>query len=244
MEVAAAAAGFISLGIQVAGGVVTYLDAVKARQQDLEAATERARQLHVQLQTIESATRAPDAQHQEMTNNVRVCATECKKRLKLLEDFLVEISGCRSSAASSSGSLRLKESVEWIKQNGTYPFKRRNIETLEKRLEGANEALQVALMTLNVCLSSTVHDNVSAVLAGSKSLETKVLDMYTKADMGFRRTELVLRDQSQQLEQSLPVIEQKLTNVRGTVDAIHSAQVMFSTQLVSVEDMLDKALQQ
>ena len=75
-----------------------------------------------------------------------------------------------------------------------------------------------------------------------KSFESDLSKIHDQADAGFRYTQLALQNQSQQLEQSLPSIEQSITKMGSSIDAISSAQLSLSTQLDSVEEVINKAL--
>lgn len=153
MEVAAAAVAFVSFGIEIARGTIAYLDAIDDRDGALHAVAQRARRLRTQFETINFAIRDQDVEHQLPGDNVRACIADCENHLRPLEEFLIEISDAPPTLTTGLGSRtsRTKEIIDRIKKKGLYPFKRSKILTLEKRLEGANLALDIALTTLNLC---------------------------------------------------------------------------------------------
>ncbi|KAJ9141639.1 hypothetical protein NKR23_g7786 [Pleurostoma richardsiae] len=152
LSVTTAVTGFVSLGIQVVGGLVTYLDAIKDREDDLRAANDRVQQLHRQIKTVNTVTEQIGVQHLGASDDVKHCIVSCEKQLKELEDFLVEIGGGQQVTQTTPvpRSSRLKDAIEQIKKKGSYPFRRSKIKMLRTRLDNTVDALQTALITLDL----------------------------------------------------------------------------------------------
>lgn len=52
LGVAASASGIVSLGLQVAGGITSYIDAVKARKEDVAAASTSVRYMQSSIDVL------------------------------------------------------------------------------------------------------------------------------------------------------------------------------------------------
>ncbi|KAJ3571170.1 hypothetical protein NPX13_g5471 [Xylaria arbuscula] len=148
LSVAGLVTGAISLCLQLTGGLIDYLDAVKGRTEDLSSAKRKAtqtsslllaiRDLYPQLKTSWPASATLVDKH------VKSCETE----LSALHAYLSEL----SQHPSSGSGLRFKfhEKQKML----TYPFNRSHITRLEERLASVNSTLQVA----ELCEFSSYED--------------------------------------------------------------------------------------
>lgn len=81
------------------------------------------------------------------------------------------------------------------------------------------------------------------MLSSSRTLETQVSDVDVRPDTAFERTEVVLQNQSQQIDRTLSSIEREVTGVKDNVDAIQATQIILASQLGGVGDVFEAALQ-
>lgn len=140
----ASAGGIVSLGLQVYEGVASYVEGVKDRKPELSAISKQANilqdivnALHVaapRIDDILTVNRPP------LLASLKTVETELSA-LKLFLGSLQDVPNQSSSIAS-----RLKEQ----KRKLSYPFHRPTLEKLQKRLESANNALQLSLQLVNL----------------------------------------------------------------------------------------------
>ncbi|KAF6800965.1 hypothetical protein CSOJ01_12099 [Colletotrichum sojae] len=98
---AASVAGLVSLGLQIAGGIVKYVDASKGRREELELVRRQNEALIAALRAFEGTITAPNGHSAEVeaaaTANMQLFAAELHS-IKTLHDELVDHDG-RSLAA-------------------------------------------------------------------------------------------------------------------------------------------------
>ncbi|TRX95690.1 hypothetical protein FHL15_003244 [Xylaria flabelliformis] len=153
--------GVISLGLQVAGGLSDYLDAVRGRTEELNSAKQQAAEMKDLLLTIKDLFPQVEKNWPAPAALVERHVKSCNMELSALHVLLSEIS--QPSPSSSSIRSRLAETTKKL----VYPFDRSHICRLEERLAKVNNALQTALQVteLNISITSAnqirqVHDLV------------------------------------------------------------------------------------
>ncbi|KAI0415246.1 hypothetical protein F5X98DRAFT_377021 [Xylaria grammica] len=161
LSIAGLVTGVISLGLQVAGGLSDYLDAVKGRVEELNSAKQEATNMKDLILTIQDllpqVKGSWPASATMIERHVKSCNTELSALYALLSDL--------SQSSPSGSGIRLKLADQ--KKRLTYPFNRSHISRLEDRLAKVNNALQTTLQVtgLNVSITSAnqirqVHDVV------------------------------------------------------------------------------------
>ncbi|KAI1427396.1 hypothetical protein F5Y12DRAFT_712201 [Xylaria sp. FL1777] len=150
LSIAGLVTGVISLGLQVAGGLTNYLDAVKGRSEDLRSAKQGATEMKDLLLTIQDLLPQVESNWPESAITVKRHVNSCHVELGALHAFLSEL-----SQQSPSGS-DLRSRFENAKKKLSYPFERSQISRLEDRLAKVNSTLQTALQVtgLNVAITS------------------------------------------------------------------------------------------
>jgi len=147
LSVAGLAAGLVSLGLQVCGGVITYLDALDCREQDLVSLRQYHSSVHQTLQVVEASLGQLQQAHQGAADAARSCLDACHTELKGLETLLAELTSGTQPAGSG---LRRRDKFKQEGKKLLYPFSRPKLEQLEARLQNANKALQLALQALGL----------------------------------------------------------------------------------------------
>ncbi|EMR71891.1 putative ankyrin repeat-containing protein [Eutypa lata UCREL1] len=138
------AAGLVSLGIQVCGGITAYLDAVKCRADDITSVNRQAQNFGNVLRIIQTALARVDPSHQVSTTVVDECLKSCESEVKGLKDF---VSGLVGSDISQPKFMdKIKEKTRKL----TYVFDRPKLEQLEGRLSRVNGIFQTALQALDL----------------------------------------------------------------------------------------------
>ena len=138
----ASVSGLFSLGLQVTGGIVKYLDAFESRQEELAYVRQHNDALKATLLAINTALLNFQNQSPELTAAVTQTVLSCKKELCAVEVLRVDL----ADGDGSTWTTRLKNK----KKKFTYPFHRSKVQQLAQRLQQANEVLQLALHGLEL----------------------------------------------------------------------------------------------
>lgn len=142
LSLAGLAIGVASLGLQVCGGITTYLDAVQCREQEIASVRQQNEVLNSALQAVESSLSRLEPSYQISTAAVLGCLESCKTELNALETITTDLSNTNRTEGSLTG--RIKDKSKALK----YPFKRQNVQQLENRLRQASSVLYLALQAL------------------------------------------------------------------------------------------------
>jgi uncharacterized protein YigA (DUF484 family) len=146
LSVAGLAAGVISLGLQVAGGITNYIDALSCRRQDISSVRQQNDALRNTLQVIKTSLSQLQHDHQDATVAVREWLDSCKNELEALESLIVNFTACDQPMVTAGWKNKVKNKRKKL----LYPFSHPKLEQLETRLHNANAALQLALQTLGL----------------------------------------------------------------------------------------------
>lgn len=144
LSIAASAAGLVSLGLQVCGGITRYLDALDCREQDISSSRQRNESLQKLLPVIEFSLNQLRSDHHAVTAAAQDCLDACKTDFKDLENLLVDLT---SSGRANSGK------TSKIASHGKkllYPFKRSKLQELNGKLSRTTQSLQLALQALGL----------------------------------------------------------------------------------------------
>jgi hypothetical protein len=146
LSIIGTAAGLVSLGLQVYGGIKDYLDAIQTSQEDIANIYRYATGLKDALDAIGGLVRSRSLNSPTSTPAVMSCLLSCHVELNALSAVLAEL--ISSPSTSNTNALRIK--ISEGKRKLTYPFKRSNIIKLEDRLRNANLTLHTALHALGM----------------------------------------------------------------------------------------------
>ncbi|KAK8021800.1 hypothetical protein PG990_006938 [Apiospora arundinis] len=172
LSIAASAAGLVSLGLTVTGGVAKYADALKCRTEDLASVRQRNQSLRTTIRFIDGAKSQLQSQLSHQQSPTSLTAVDdsikaCKAELAKLESLMVELSGCSST---SSWRSKLKNTGKRL----TYAFDRSKVDQLATRLDHTIQVLQLALDGLGLD-SSRVHiERLGAIQVTSSQTSTDV----------------------------------------------------------------------
>lgn len=139
MSVVGLVVGVISFGLDLCGGISTYLDRLNARPDDIQRAKASVSTMRVLLAKIDSiASGLPDKRI------IDPSVLECESRIKDLGRIVTELTG--EETGGSSLRFRVKEKSKKL----MYPFRREALQQLESSLATVNSSLQTALMVFNL----------------------------------------------------------------------------------------------
>jgi hypothetical protein len=144
LSVAGLAVGVVSLGLQVAGGITDYVDALNCRDQDIVSVRQQNDSFRKTLQAVKTSLSQFKSDHQDATVTVHECLDLFKRELQALEGLVVNLTSCDQSTNGRRNKIRNKG------KKLLYPFSRPKLKQLETRLRHANAALQLALQTLGL----------------------------------------------------------------------------------------------
>lgn len=122
LSIAASVAGLISLGLQAASGITTYVDAVRGRKGDISSVETQVRHMQELLKLVENVAAKLEPSHSATAAFLKASAS-VEPEIKALEEGLPK-----------AGSKKF-----------TYPFYRPTMERLQTQLVRVNTMLQDAV---------------------------------------------------------------------------------------------------
>ncbi|KAK4247357.1 hypothetical protein C7999DRAFT_41321 [Corynascus novoguineensis] len=144
LSISGLAAGLVSLGLQVSGGITQYFDALECRDQDLSSARQLNDALQKTLRVIETHVAQLKSGHHAATAAVQTCLDSCKTDLQALQRLVAELAGPDQVVAGRVSKIKSRS------QKLLYPFSRPKLQQLEAKLRNANATLQLAMQTLEL----------------------------------------------------------------------------------------------
>ncbi|KAI0436950.1 hypothetical protein F4803DRAFT_197268 [Xylaria telfairii] len=166
LSVAGLATGVVSLGLQVAGGITDYIDALNCRSQDILLVKQQNESLQRTLQVVETSLSQFQRDHQVATVAARECLDLCKQELKALQSLVVDITACDQPTADRKSKIKNKG------KRLLYPFSRPKLEQLETRLRNTNATLQLALQSLGLSVSQLGTEKLATLEATSHDISS------------------------------------------------------------------------
>ncbi|KAK8067259.1 hypothetical protein PG997_014006 [Apiospora hydei] len=138
---AASVAGLLSLGLQVTGGLVAYLDALKSRGEELASVKRQNDSLAAALSAIKAAF-SSSLRNQHHIPAVMRSIQACEGELQAAEELLASLANCDTR----TWRQRMKTKTKKL----TYSFDRSKIQQINQRLHHANGVLQLTLTGLGL----------------------------------------------------------------------------------------------
>lgn len=140
----ASAAGFISLGLEVAKGLVWYVGAVQGRKDELEAVSRQVKDFNSSLDVIKNVSSSPARKHQLAGSKVQEALSAGMQDLKDLRQFLEKL---KDDPTQGPGfKVKLKQTGKRM----VFPFHRESLDRLQQQLQRANASLSLAIQALQV----------------------------------------------------------------------------------------------
>lgn len=141
LSTGASVVGLIGFGLKTCNAVMTYLDAVKSRSQEIEGAKKEVQTIRHLLATIENSTDKISSCHESSKSAVRACMATCHIEITALEALIFTL---QSSTAVGQDS-RVWHNIRDQGKKLTYPFHRSKLDRLQAQLSKVTGTLQVAL---------------------------------------------------------------------------------------------------
>ncbi|KAH6618157.1 hypothetical protein B0J18DRAFT_272944 [Chaetomium sp. MPI-SDFR-AT-0129] len=171
LSVAGLVAGLLSLGLQVSGGITTYIDALDCREAELASAKRQNDTLQTLLQVVNSSLIPLQREQPTVTLAVQHCVDVCSDELKKLGELVAKLAP-ESPSPSGCGRKRSKWKAHGDKL--FYPFSRPKLQQLEEKLRNSNASLQLALQTLGLNLSQKGIQQLATIESTSQALSTEL----------------------------------------------------------------------
>lgn len=146
LSAAASAASFISLGIEVCKGLMSYFRNLRGQDEDICTFSERIENFRFTLETLDPLL--PMVEHLESSaspplQNVRRQILSCCKGMNTLKAALTKF----QSIEVASG---FREKLNNLKQRGLYPFRKEVLQELQRTVADMQRNLNTALHVLVV----------------------------------------------------------------------------------------------
>ncbi|KAI0190513.1 hypothetical protein EV127DRAFT_481190 [Xylaria flabelliformis] len=217
LSIAGLVTSVVSLGLQVVGGLSDYLNAVKARAEDLSSANQQATNMKDLLLTIQDLLPQIKTSWPTSATLLERHIQSCNTEISALYTMVSEL----SQPASSSSGIRLKLAEQ--KQKLTYPFNRNHLSNLEERLVKVNSALQTALQVAGLDVSITTRNKLRQVHGYSVTTSNYLQHIHDAS--------IITRDELQQ-------VHDVSTTIRNQVQQIHDVSVTTRDEIRQMRDEL------
>lgn len=149
LSVAGLAAGLVSLGLQVTGGLVSYVGALRSRPEDLASANGYINSIQAAISHISSSNLCAQAS-QTASDSIKASVDACKAELKTLEELVVKLLG------PPRGNTSLRGKIRDGSKKLTYAYHRPDVRELEDRLSRAYTTLQGVMQALGLSVKANV----------------------------------------------------------------------------------------
>ncbi|KAK1688422.1 hypothetical protein BDP55DRAFT_629529 [Colletotrichum godetiae] len=195
LGLAASVAGLLSLGLQITGGIVKYMDAFEGRDEELRNVKKQNDNLAVALRAMKTALAGLQDQSPDIIIAVEQNIRSCEEDLGAVEALCVEL----SDRAGSTWTRRLENK----KKKLTFAFHRPELRDLAQQLQQAHGALQTLQGTLGL---ENSNRNTTRLMAIESNICEQVSDM------------LLVRSEVAALATPVANINEKLPGLQSSVD--------------------------
>ncbi|KAH8649903.1 hypothetical protein BX600DRAFT_502266 [Xylariales sp. PMI_506] len=199
LSVSGLVTGIVSLGLQVCGGVLDYLDALKCRTQEIAAAKRYVQNLEILIQAIKSSSARAQSQDAAVNTALRTCLESCDMQLKALDSLIGELTGANTTI--TDWVQRAKQQ----KKKLSYAFDRTKVARVEARLSPAIDALQIAIQTLGIDISNSVNGRLITLESATN---------HSLAELRHVKSHTV------ELKTTMNQMNNELSKMRGSVEGL------------------------
>ncbi|KAJ0120587.1 hypothetical protein J7T55_015316 [Diaporthe amygdali] len=150
-EILGTVVGVVSLGLQVASGINTYVGGIQGHKEDIEFTNRRSKSMETLLNQISSLRDRLPTSASAHGAALEQAMTQAKSELDLLQDYVNRISA-DSGSRTNSALLKMRAQTKKV----LYPFRRDHVDRLNSQLEAANKALSTGcqLAELEISISN------------------------------------------------------------------------------------------
>lgn len=137
------AIGVVSLGIQVAQGLVKYYSNFKAYDDDISHAVKRTERLHSTLAALEVTLQEVETNGDSVSERARISICDCEHELLKLGEV---VKTCAEAPAPTSMAARMK----LIEKRLAYPFRKGTLRDVIAWVDRAQADLDTAIQALQL----------------------------------------------------------------------------------------------
>ncbi|KXH50241.1 hypothetical protein CNYM01_08922 [Colletotrichum nymphaeae SA-01] len=167
VSLAASVAGLLSLGLQITGGIVKYMDAFEGRDEELRNVKKQNANLGSTLHAIKTVLAGLQGQSPAVAAAVDQNIRSCEEDLRAVEALCIEL----SDRAGSSWTNRLENK----KRKATFAFHRPKLRDLELQLQKAHGSLQLIQGSLGLETSNRNTALLAAIQSSSRDQASEML---------------------------------------------------------------------
>ncbi|KAI0594823.1 hypothetical protein F4775DRAFT_572051 [Biscogniauxia sp. FL1348] len=198
-----------SLGLQVCGGITTYLDAVRCRDEEIASVKQQNETLIKTLQVIRNSLSC-HASTSPLPDAMSTCLKLFETRLGDLQILATELTNTHRPDDGLGKKVKDQGKLIW------YPFKRPKLQQLEDKLSRANEALQLALQAFGIDISLGNVEKLVTIETDTSSIS---------AELQIVKSEIASTSQPIfQIHDSLPTV-QKAVESLGPLISLESGNL-------------------
>lgn len=146
LSIAAGAAGIVSLGLQVCGGLINYCQAWRSHDKGVEEALEKLTSLDLTLESLDKTLSAVETHDDNITDNFRVARDKiysCTADLNALHSILIEIESIGQPAGmlDKIHNVRLRSTA--LSNKEKFRGLQNSIVNIQRKLESAIQILKL-----------------------------------------------------------------------------------------------------
>ncbi|KAK9420112.1 putative Fungal N-terminal domain-containing protein [Seiridium unicorne] len=173
LGLAASVGGLLSLGLQITGGIVKYLDALDRRQEELAHLRQQNDALTAILSALEIISSRLQVQGQSLvlTTTVAQHIQSCKDGLTAVETLRVDL----TDGDTRIWTMRLENKRKRL----TYAFNEPKVQQLTQRLQHTNGLLQLALTGLGLEISTPSTNKLASIESSFQGHASKLLHIHS-----------------------------------------------------------------
>ncbi|KAI0532208.1 hypothetical protein GGR58DRAFT_491002 [Xylaria digitata] len=216
--IAASVAGIVSLGLELCPRIITYVDAVRHSDEEINAIHRQIKTLQTSLDILKNAVPDLASKHQTAGNAVLAALKSGELDLEALKDFVEKLTD------SGGQSQNRKPNFKHAAKKMAFPFHRGNLEALQQRLDRANVSLGAATHTLGLVIVSSIDQSSAGALNQLSSLTTTLtannttsLSIKTSLDTFIPQVDQTLLEIQDSLRTNLPYIQKSFDSMSATI---------------------------
>ncbi|OHF02485.1 hypothetical protein CORC01_02180 [Colletotrichum orchidophilum] len=232
---AASVAGLVSLGLQITGGIVKYLDAFEGRHDELTSVKEQNDNLTVTLRAMQTTLSGLQHQNPEVTTAVAQNIQSCEKELSAVEALCENL----SDGDGKTWPKRLMNN----KKKLTYAFHQSKLQHLAQRLQQAHGILQLAMANLGLESSKLNTNKLAAIESVSRDQASDLL--LIRSDVIALATPVAnINDRLPSLQSSVEQTAQLFVAHSGAMTAsIHESSQVVRQDILQSHDSIEERLE-
>lgn len=145
MDIAGLAIGAVSLGLQICGGIITYVDALRGQIDEVDSLGRVTKSFETNLRAIQYLVNQSEPPLSAISKSaVEECLVSYESELRVIEEFVSKLAGCPIS------NPKFRDKCKEAFSKVTYPFHSERRSELERRIVAVNGALNTSLQTLGM----------------------------------------------------------------------------------------------